>query len=37
MLVALKQRGLDLVRELELDDAAKERILSGTARMLLKL
>ncbi len=37
MLVALKQRGLDLVRELELDEAAKEGILSGTARMLLKL
>jgi aminocarboxymuconate-semialdehyde decarboxylase len=37
MLVALKQRGLDLVRGLDLDAAEKERMLGGTARMLLKL
>jgi aminocarboxymuconate-semialdehyde decarboxylase len=37
MLVALKQRGLDLVRNLDLAAADKEKILSGTAKMLLKL
>jgi aminocarboxymuconate-semialdehyde decarboxylase len=37
MLVALKQRGLDLVRNLELGAADKEKILSGNAKMLLKL
>jgi aminocarboxymuconate-semialdehyde decarboxylase len=37
MLVALKQRGLDLVRNLDLGAADKDKILSGTARMLLKL
>jgi predicted TIM-barrel fold metal-dependent hydrolase len=37
MLVALKQRGLDLVRNLDLGAADKDRILGGTARMLLKL
>jgi aminocarboxymuconate-semialdehyde decarboxylase len=37
MLVALKQRGLDLVRGLDLGSAEKERILSGNARALLKL
>jgi len=37
MLIALKQRGLDLVRQLDLAAADKEKILSGTAKMLLKL
>jgi len=37
MLTALKRRGLDLIRELDLDAGDKERILSGTARTLLKL
>jgi aminocarboxymuconate-semialdehyde decarboxylase len=37
MLVALKQRGLDLVRNLDLGAADKDRILSGNAKMLLKL
>jgi predicted TIM-barrel fold metal-dependent hydrolase len=37
MLVALKQRGLDLVRNLDLGAADKEKILGGTAKMLLKL
>jgi aminocarboxymuconate-semialdehyde decarboxylase len=37
MLIALKQRGLDLVRQLDLGAADKEKILSGTARTLLKL
>ena len=37
MLIALKQRGLDLVRQLDLGAADKEKILSGTAQMLLKL
>jgi hypothetical protein len=37
MLVALKQRGLDLVRNLDLGAAEKDKILGGTARMLLKL
>ena len=36
MLIALKQRGLDLVRQLDLGAADKEKVLSGTARMLLK-
>ncbi len=37
MLIALKQRGLDLVRQLDLGAADKEKVLSGTARMLLKV
>jgi aminocarboxymuconate-semialdehyde decarboxylase len=37
MLIALKQRGLDLVRQLDLGTADKEKILSGTANALLKL
>jgi predicted TIM-barrel fold metal-dependent hydrolase len=37
MLMALKQRGLDLVRNLDLGAADKERLLSGTAKKLLKL
>ena len=37
MLVALKRRGLDLVRALELGAADKEMVLGGTARKLLKL
>jgi aminocarboxymuconate-semialdehyde decarboxylase len=37
MLLALKQRGLDLVRQLELSAADKQKILGGTAKMLLKL
>jgi aminocarboxymuconate-semialdehyde decarboxylase len=37
MLIALKQRGLDLVRQLDLGTADKEKILSGTAKTLLKL
>jgi predicted TIM-barrel fold metal-dependent hydrolase len=37
MLVALKQRGLDLVRNLDLGAADKDKILSGNAKMLLKL
>jgi aminocarboxymuconate-semialdehyde decarboxylase len=36
-LLALKQRGLDLVRGLDLGAADKAKILGGTARMLLKL
>jgi len=37
MLLALKQKGIDVITELGLDDASKEKILSGTAKTLLKL
>ena len=37
MLVALKQRGLDLVRGLDLSAADTEKVMGGTAKMLLKL
>jgi aminocarboxymuconate-semialdehyde decarboxylase len=37
MLIALKQRGLDLVRGVDLGAAEKEQMLGGTAAMLLKL
>jgi predicted TIM-barrel fold metal-dependent hydrolase len=36
-LIALKQRGLDLIDELGLNAADKEKVLSGTAKKLLKL
>lgn len=36
-LIALKQRGLDLIDELGLSAAEKEKVLGGTARKLLKL
>jgi aminocarboxymuconate-semialdehyde decarboxylase len=36
-LVALKQRGLDLISELELSAADKAKVLGGTAKALLKL
>ena len=37
MLVALKQRGLDIIDELALSPADKAKVLSGTAKQLLKL
>jgi aminocarboxymuconate-semialdehyde decarboxylase len=37
MLLALKQKGIDVITELGLDDASQEMILSGTAKKLLKL
>jgi aminocarboxymuconate-semialdehyde decarboxylase len=37
MLIALKRRGLDLIGEVGLDDAEKEKVLGGTAKRLLKL
>jgi aminocarboxymuconate-semialdehyde decarboxylase len=37
MLVALKQRGLDLIDQLGLNAADKAKVLGGTAKMLLKL
>src|SRR5438477_644864 len=37
MLIALKRRGLDLIGQLGLDAAAKDKILGGTAKALLKL
>jgi len=37
MLLALKQKGIDVITELGLDDASEEMIFSGTARKLLKL
>jgi aminocarboxymuconate-semialdehyde decarboxylase len=36
-LIALKQRGLDLIDELGLNAADKQKVLSGTAKTLLKL
>jgi aminocarboxymuconate-semialdehyde decarboxylase len=36
-LIALKQRGLDLIEELGLTPSDKQKVLSGTARKLLKL
>jgi predicted TIM-barrel fold metal-dependent hydrolase len=36
-LIALKQRGLDMIDELGLNAADKEKVLGGTARKLLKL
>jgi aminocarboxymuconate-semialdehyde decarboxylase len=36
-LIALKQRGLDLIEELGLTPSDKQKLLSGTARKLLKL
>ena len=36
-LVALKQRGLDIIDELGFDAKTKEMVMSGTARKLLKL
>jgi predicted TIM-barrel fold metal-dependent hydrolase len=36
-LVALKQRGLDLIDQLGLDAANKAKVLGGTAKMLLKV
>jgi len=37
MLLALKQKGIDVIIELGLDTASQEMIFSGTARKLLKL
>ena len=37
MLVALKRRGLDLIGEIGLDAPAKDKVLGGTAKKLLKL
>jgi aminocarboxymuconate-semialdehyde decarboxylase len=37
MLVALKQRGLDIIGELDLSAAEKADMLGGTAKKLLKL
>jgi aminocarboxymuconate-semialdehyde decarboxylase len=37
MLVALKQRGIDLVRGLDLSPADREKVMGGTAKALLKL
>ncbi|MGH6771387.1 MAG: amidohydrolase family protein [Xanthobacteraceae bacterium] len=37
MLVALKQRGLDVIDELDLSAAEKSNMLAGTAKRLLKL
>jgi aminocarboxymuconate-semialdehyde decarboxylase len=37
MLLSLKQMGLDVIDELDLDAASKDKILAGTARTLLKL
>ena len=37
MLVALKQRGLDLIDQIGLNAADKAKVLGGTAKMLLKL
>jgi hypothetical protein len=37
MLLALKRRGLDLIGQLGLDAAAKDKVLGGTAKALLKL
>jgi len=37
MLLALKQKGIDVITELGLDAASEEMILSGTAKKLLKL
>jgi aminocarboxymuconate-semialdehyde decarboxylase len=37
MLLALKQKGIDVIAELGLDDESKEKIFSGTAKKLLKL
>jgi aminocarboxymuconate-semialdehyde decarboxylase len=37
MLLALKQKGIDIITELGLDEASEEMILSGTAKKLLKL
>ena len=37
MLVALKQRGIDLVRGLDISPADREKDKGGTANMLLKL
>jgi aminocarboxymuconate-semialdehyde decarboxylase len=37
MLIARKQRGLDLLRGLDLGAAEKAKMLGGTASMLLKL
>ena len=36
-LIALKQRGRDLIDELGLNAADKAKVLGGTAKMLLKL
>jgi aminocarboxymuconate-semialdehyde decarboxylase len=37
MLLALKQKGIDVITELGLDPASQEMIFSGTAKKLLKL
>jgi aminocarboxymuconate-semialdehyde decarboxylase len=37
MLVALKKRGLDLIDQIGLNAADKQKVLGGTAKMLLKL
>ena len=37
MLLSLKQMGLDVIDELDLDAASKDKILAGTARTLLKV
>ena len=37
MLLALKQKGLDVIEELGLDNASREKIVGGTAKKLLKL
>jgi aminocarboxymuconate-semialdehyde decarboxylase len=37
MLLALKQKGIDVIAELNLDDESRQKIFSGTAKKLLKL
>jgi hypothetical protein len=37
MMLALKQRGRDLIDQVGLSPADKAKVLGGTARMLLKL
>jgi aminocarboxymuconate-semialdehyde decarboxylase len=37
MLLALKQKGLDVIHALDLDEESKRKVLGGTARTLLKL
>jgi len=37
MLVALKQRGLDLIDQVGLNVSDRAKVLGGTAKMLLKI